>query len=93
MFKEGNIVITPLGIPAIIREILKNGDEYEVDEMPVISDAEVRGILTGTIPDDAMEGLIKTYKLTELRSPTENEKNTSILESLIDDGCTYPTIN
>lgn len=93
MFKINNIVITPLGVPGIICEVKNQGAEFLVDEMPILTEAEIKATLIGTISNESVEGVMKNYKLSELRSPTEDEKKTTIMSDLIEAGCTFATVH
>ena len=93
LFKEDNIVITPLGVPAIICEVINHGMEYVVNEMPILSEVEIQGILMGTIPaNEKMEGASKRYKLEDLRCPTKEEMKNNIMTNLLQQGCTFPDL-
>jgi hypothetical protein len=91
MFKVDNVVITPLGVPGIICEVINQGNEFLVNEMPILSEAEIKAIEIGMITDESMEGVMKNYKFSELRSPTEDEKKISVIADLIESGCTFAT--
>lgn len=91
MFKVNDIVITPLGVPGIIYEVINQGNEFLVDEMPILSDDQIKAIEIGMITEESMEGVMKNYKFSELRSPTEEEKRISVITDLIESGCTFVT--
>ena len=93
MFKVDDIVITPKNAPAVINQVLNNGLDYLVDEMPLIDMWEAAKLIASGVTELPSNEV--KYNFVDLKSPTFNdiELQKDIFKNLFKSGYTLPIIN